>query len=267
MDKLSLQPIGLADIDLTQLSQPNLPTSSRLSALETLCTRLISHATSSAATITLLQSRLEAAEQSINNLVTSLEETRTQLGSTQSQLRSLQSSLVASDQLATETASSMAADIDYARQTAESVGMRLTQAEGEFGPYFVISSAPPSASDERTVFHVSQNDGKPNFNTLHVKLGSPRTNCCSNLPPCQDPLLDPGDQNQEKYQDLHLPGPKANKPLRMEERGCLLCGYLGRRRHPLLFRRKWSWTWRCLGPVPHPLGLNWPQAPCLVPCR
>ncbi|KAG9049744.1 hypothetical protein FS837_009278 [Tulasnella sp. UAMH 9824] len=129
MDKLSLQAIGLADIDLTQLSQPNLPTSSRLSALETLCTRLISHATSSAATISLLQSRLEAAEQSINNLVTSLEETRTQLGSTQSQLRSLQSSLVASDQLATETASSMAADIDYARQTAESVGMRLTQAE------------------------------------------------------------------------------------------------------------------------------------------
>ncbi|KAG8947193.1 hypothetical protein FRC04_010916 [Tulasnella sp. 424] len=129
MDKLSLQAIGLADIDLTQLSQPNLPASSRLTALETLVTRLISHATSSAATITLLQGRLEAAEQSINNLVTSLEETRTQLGSTQSQLRSLQSSLVASDQLATETATSMTADIDYAKRTAESVGMRLTQAE------------------------------------------------------------------------------------------------------------------------------------------
>ncbi|KAG8909749.1 hypothetical protein FRC01_006744 [Tulasnella sp. 417] len=39
MDKLSLQAIGLADIDLTQLSQPNLPISSRLTALETICTQ------------------------------------------------------------------------------------------------------------------------------------------------------------------------------------------------------------------------------------
>ncbi|KAG8991790.1 hypothetical protein FRB90_001228 [Tulasnella sp. 427] len=129
MDKLSLQAIGLADIDPTQISQPSLPPSSRLSALESLCTRLISHATSSAATITLLQTRLEVAEQSISNLVTTLQATRTQLGSTQSQLRNLQSSLVASDQLATDSVTSMTADITYARQTAESVGMRLAQAE------------------------------------------------------------------------------------------------------------------------------------------
>ncbi|KAG8905581.1 hypothetical protein FRB99_008639 [Tulasnella sp. 403] len=128
-EKFSPVVVDLTDIDLNQLSQPNLPTSSRVVTLEALCTRLLSQNTSATATIAALQARLDAAEQSITTLTSALDDTRTQLGNAQTQISNLVSTVSDSEKTFSESNQSLSTELARLQEMAQSVGSRLAQAE------------------------------------------------------------------------------------------------------------------------------------------
>ncbi|KAG8862976.1 hypothetical protein FRB96_000396 [Tulasnella sp. 330] len=129
---LHLEPLDVLNLDVlppNQLGQGSNTTLHRLNTLETLCTRLLTHATTATTIIADLKSRLDAAESSISNLTTTLEDTRTQLATANSHITTLRASAAATDQRITDSSSSMTTEIGRTQQLVQSVGSRLTQAQ------------------------------------------------------------------------------------------------------------------------------------------
>ncbi|KAG9013457.1 hypothetical protein FRB94_002531 [Tulasnella sp. JGI-2019a] len=128
---LHLEPLDILNLDLL----PSSPlaeggsTSYRLNTLETLCTRLLTHATTATTIIADLKTRLDTAEASIVNLTAALDDTRAQLTSANFQITALHASAITTDQRITDTSSAMTAEIGRTKQLVESVGSRLTQAQ------------------------------------------------------------------------------------------------------------------------------------------
>ena len=120
---IAMEEVGDQEVNITQ-------TNSRITALETLCTRLLAQNTTSATVISTLQSRLDIAEQSINTLTLALDETRTQLATTNNHLRTLRSSLTASDQLAADSNTSFTEHLMSVRDSVLVVDGRLEGLEG-----------------------------------------------------------------------------------------------------------------------------------------